>query len=62
MKRKVAILRGMAAIMAFLLFVTVSASNLMFSYAGVINSEFNVFNEHGESLLMEKLNPEFLFQ
>lgn len=42
MKRKVAILRGMAAIMAFLLFVTVSASNLMFSYAGVINSEFNV--------------------
>lgn len=27
-----------------------------------INSEFNVFNEHGESLLMEKLDPEILFQ
>ncbi len=27
-----------------------------------INREFDVFNEHGESLLMEKLNPETLFQ
>lgn len=27
-----------------------------------INNEFDVFNEHGESLLMEKLDPEILFQ
>ena len=27
-----------------------------------INSEFDVFNERGESLLMEKLDPESLFQ
>lgn len=27
-----------------------------------INSEFNVFNERGESLLMEKLDPEVLFR
>lgn len=42
MKRKAAIFRGLAAIMAFLLFITVSGSNLMFTYAGVINSVFNI--------------------
>lgn len=42
MKRKAAIFRGLAAVMAFLLFITVSGSNLMFAYAGVINSELNV--------------------
>ena len=42
MNRKSAIFRGLAAVMAFLLFVTVSGSNLMFQYAGVINSELNV--------------------
>jgi hypothetical protein len=26
-----------------------------------INKEYDVFNEKGESLLMEKLNPEALF-
>lgn len=26
-----------------------------------INKEYDVFDEHGESLLMEKLNPEALF-
>lgn len=41
MKRKTAILRGLAAVMAFLLFITVSGSNLMFQYAGVINSVLN---------------------
>ncbi|MBD5133475.1 MAG: beta-glucosidase [Clostridiales bacterium] len=42
MKRKTAIFRGLAAVMAFLLFITVSGSNLMFTYAGVINSMLNV--------------------
>ena len=40
--KKLRLFRGLAAIMAFLLFITVSGSNLMFSYAGVINSELNV--------------------
>lgn len=42
MKRKAAIFRGLAAVMAFLLFITVSGSNLMFTYAGVINSILNI--------------------
>lgn len=42
MKRSTAITRGIAAIMAFLLFVTVSGSNLMFNYAGIINSALNI--------------------
>ena len=42
MKRKTAIFRGAAAVMAFLLLLTVSASTLMFQYAGAINSALNV--------------------
>lgn len=42
MKRKTAIFRGTAAVMAFLLLITVSASTLMFQYAGAINSALNV--------------------
>ena len=41
MKRKTAIFRGIAAVMAFLLLITVSASTLMFQYAGAINSALN---------------------
>ena len=42
MNKKTAVLRGIAAVTAFLLFVTVSGSNLMFTYAGIINSQMNV--------------------
>lgn len=34
--------KGIAAIMAFALFVTISGSNLMFTYANVVNSALNV--------------------
>lgn len=40
--KKTNVFRGLAAIMAFLLFVVVSASNLMFTYAGIINNALNV--------------------
>ena len=42
MKRKALIFRGTAAVMAFLLLVTVSATTLTFQYAGAINSALNV--------------------
>ncbi len=42
MKRKVAIKRGVAALMAFVMLLTVSASTLMFEYSGVINRALNV--------------------
>ena len=42
MKRKASIFRGIAGIMAFLLFITVSATTLTFQYAGAINSALNV--------------------
>lgn len=41
-KRKTAFFRGIAAVMAFLLLITVSASTLMFQYAGAINAALNV--------------------
>ena len=42
MKRTVAITRGLAALMAFLMLLTISASTLMFEYAGAINQALNV--------------------
>lgn len=42
MKRKASITRGLAAVMAFLMLLTISASTLMFEYAGAINSALNV--------------------
>lgn len=42
MKKRTAILRGLAAVMAFLLFITVSGSNLMFTYAGIINNVLGI--------------------
>ena len=41
MKRKAAVFRGLAAIMAFLMLATVTASTLTFQYAGVINEHLN---------------------
>lgn len=42
MKKRTAILRGIAGIMAFLLFICTSATTLTFRYAGVINSALNL--------------------
>lgn len=42
MKRKAAIFRGVAGVMAFLMLITVTASTLTFQYAGVINEHLNV--------------------
>ena len=42
MKKRTAIFRGLAAVMAFLLFITVSGSNLMFTYAGIINNVLGI--------------------
>lgn len=42
MKRKTAIFRGIAGLSAFLLMITVTGTNLLFTYAGVINNALNV--------------------
>ncbi|RAZ08977.1 hypothetical protein DK853_53025, partial [Klebsiella oxytoca] len=42
MKKRTAIFRGIAGISAFLLMVTVTGTNLLFTYAGVINNALNV--------------------
>ena len=42
MKRKAAILRGAAGIMAFLFFLCTAATTLTFHYAGVINQALGV--------------------
>lgn len=42
MKRKTVIFRGIAGLSAFLLMITVTATNLLFTYAGVINNALNV--------------------
>lgn len=42
MKKRTAILRGIAGIMAFLLLVCTAATTLTFRYAGVINSALNI--------------------
>lgn len=42
MKKKALLARGIAAIMALLLFLTVTASTLMFQFAGVINQALGV--------------------
>ena len=42
MKRKAAILRGVAGIMAFLFFLCTAATTLTFHYAGVINQALGV--------------------
>ncbi len=40
--KKLAIFRGIAAVMAVLMLITVSASNLMFEYSGAINQALNI--------------------
>ncbi len=42
MRKRIAISRGIAAVMVFLLFISVAASTLMFSFPGVINSILNI--------------------
>ena len=42
MKRKAAILRGVAGIMAFLFFLCTAATTLTFHYAGIINQALGV--------------------
>ena len=42
MQSTVALTRGLAALMAFLMLLTISASTLMFEYAGAINQALNV--------------------
>ena len=42
MKRKTAIFRGIAAVMAFLMFICTAATTLTFRYAGVINQALNL--------------------
>lgn len=42
MKKRTAIFRGIAGLSAFLLMVTVTGTNLLFTYSGVINNALNV--------------------
>lgn len=40
--RRMPVVRGTAAVMAFLTLTTVSASTLMFTYSGAINKALNI--------------------